>query len=117
MMVNYLDNDFVKPYGRRVVESKGTKHQNKDETPCPIENGDPPPGQVTVIGSNHLSTIENGELLAGEQKAKIDLRERGGIYHGKEGTYYPSIDYVPLAIPDTRGLIQDVQWTSKKDVP
>jgi hypothetical protein len=44
MMVNYLDNDFVKPYGRRVVESKGTKHQNKDETPCPIENGDPPPG-------------------------------------------------------------------------
>jgi hypothetical protein len=39
MMVNYLDNDFVKPYGRLVVESKGTKHsKNKDETPCPIEN-------------------------------------------------------------------------------
>ena len=55
-MINCLDNSFVKPNSRYVVEGKGG----------------PPPGQVAVIGGNHQLTIGNGEFVGAEWKDKVD---------------------------------------------
>ena len=53
--LNCLDNSFVKPNSRYVVEGKGAKNTNtsKDGMPHPIEKG-------------------NGEFLGGEWKDKVD---------------------------------------------